>query len=616
MKRALFRIISLLLVLSMTMGGIAVPVRAEETENTQPTIQETTAEATETEAEPEETIPETTEPEETVPETTVPEETEPVALPPVTTKDGHYIQYPSLLEQYDIPQGWSKAALEFCIGNGIMEGRDDGLAPKANTTRAETAAVLVRMLGAKENPGVLKGYRDVETDAWYYDEVSAAVSVGLMKGTSGNTINPNGKLTREDACVLLSRAFGILPLNRKHFERFDDAGSVSDYAQIAVSGLTERGVLKGYGDNTIRPKANITREEFAKLVYEIVTHICDSASQLPASGRVLYRGAGEIPAGYQLSGNLILGYGYTGKGALEDVKISGSLALSCVPGKKISLSGCQMRSLIVSSRQNVTCDTEVVYLMIGEEGSNVDASAKQVHVFQGCTLSGSHGSVHMLAGGICLNLNGNANNVYLYQPYTTVQGSGYAKAVDIHAKNCKVTVKNGKCTDHIYLAAYNSALSTVQTVSSWYNYQRQEPYSTATMEGFVNQKGYSSDTEYLIWVSTTTTTVNIFKGSKGNWKLERSAACALGAPNSPTVKGIFKTYIRDNEWDFGSYKCRWVTNFYNGYAFHSRKWSRDYSYLVDPSINCLVSAGCVRMYDEDCYYIYSTIPMRTTVVVY
>lgn len=603
MKSMLFRIISLMLVLSMTLGGIIIPAWAAETEVTEP-------------AATQETVPAATEPEETVPETTVPEETEPVELPPMTTDDGHYIAYPGLLNQFDFPENWSKAALQFCVGNRIIEGRDDGLAPKANTTRAETAAILVRMLGAKANPAVLAGYTDARPGAWYYDEVSAAVSVGLMKGTSDTTVNPNANLTREDACVLLSRAFGILPLDGKKYEAFQDAASVSGYARNAVSGMLERKILTGYTDNTFRPKASITRAEFAQLVYRTVTHICDNPSQLPAYGRVLYRGAEELPAGYRLNGTMILGYGYCAGGNLEDVDVTSCLVLNAVPGKKITMTGCDVQQLVVSSKQNVICDTTAQYLMIGEEGSVVDAAAKQIRLFAGCTLDGSYGNIHVLKDGSCLNLKGEAKNIYIYPNYVTVQGSGYADAVDIYGTNCKVTLKCGKCTDHIYQAAYYNALGTVQTVDSWYNYQRQEPYSTATMEGFVNLKGYSSDTEYLIWVSTTTTTVNIFQGSKGAWKLVRSAACALGAPYSPTVKGTFKTYIRDNEWDFGSYKCRWVTNFYHGYAFHSRKWSRDYSYLVDPSINCLVSAGCVRMYDEDCYFIYSEVPIGTTVVVY
>ena len=41
-------------------------------------------------------------------------------------------------------------------------------------------------------------------------------------------------------------------------------------------------------------------------------------------------------------------------------------------------------------------------------------------------------------------------------------------------------------------------------------------------EKFVNDSGVSSKTEYLIWISKSTYTVNVFKGTKGNWHLYKS----------------------------------------------------------------------------------------------
>lgn len=593
MKTTVTRMLALLLAVTMLLGGVVVPVFADEVE---------------------ETISEETRPEETQPEETVPEQAPMDALPPAMAGN-HRLEYPALLDRYVFPDTWARPALEFCVGNAIMEGRENGLAPDGCITRAETAALLVRLLGAGEKPNALSGYTDVEPQAWYYGELSAAVGAGLVRGTSASTLCPNDCLTREDACVLLSRAFGILPVNAQSYQRFADAASVSTYARVAVSGLAERGFLTGYGDNTIRPKGRITRAEFAKLIYEAVTHIVDTPRRLPSYSRVLYRGNEPIPEGYRISGDLILGYGYCG-GTLSGVEITGQLSVCLEPGKGLELQDCQLNKVSVASCDKLTGNSRPAYLLLGERAWAIDLSADHVRASYSSTLEGSYKDIIVLQGGMCLTLNGKADSVSLNGNYDTAQGSGYTQAVEVYGNNCKVTLSCGKLTDHVYLGLYNSALSTVQTVYSWYNYQRREPYATATMEGFVNQMGYTSDTEYLIWVSTTTTTVNVFKGSKGAWKLEKSMDCALGAPYSPTVKGTFKTFLRDNEWDFGSYKCRWVTYFYKGYAFHSRKWSPDYSYLVDPSINCLVSAGCVRMYDEGCYYIYSTIPVGTTVVVY
>lgn len=52
------------------------------------------------------------------------------------------------------------------------------------------------------------------------------------------------------------------------------------------------------------------------------------------------------------------------------------------------------------------------------------------------------------------------------------------------------------------------------------NATKQE-YATNVKEAFVNEKGYSSRTKYLIWVSQYTLSVNVFKGQQGSWKLVR-----------------------------------------------------------------------------------------------
>ena len=48
---------------------------------------------------------------------------------------------------------------------------------------------------------------------------------------------------------------------------FTDANDIHENYQDDVNMLVELGVLGGYPDGTFRPEANITRAEFAKMVY-------------------------------------------------------------------------------------------------------------------------------------------------------------------------------------------------------------------------------------------------------------------------------------------------------------------------------------------------------------
>lgn len=82
----------------------------------------------------EETEPEATEEPTEAPEPTEPEPTE-----------------PDPLEGYTFPDNWAREPLMFAVRNGILQGRGDyNLDPTGRTTRAEMAAMLVRLLGAKE----------------------------------------------------------------------------------------------------------------------------------------------------------------------------------------------------------------------------------------------------------------------------------------------------------------------------------------------------------------------------------------------------------------------------------------------------------------------------------
>jgi lipoprotein-anchoring transpeptidase ErfK/SrfK len=53
-----------------------------------------------------------------------------------------------------------------------------------------------------------------------------------------------------------------------------------------------------------------------------------------------------------------------------------------------------------------------------------------------------------------------------------------------------------------------------------------------------------------------------------------------------------------------------------GYAFHSRLRYPGTQTISDPSIGFPVSHGCVRMFQEDIDWLFDTIPVETTVVVY
>ena len=209
------------------------------------------------------------------------------------------------------------------------------------------------------------------------------------------------------------------------------------------------------------------------------------------------------------------------------------------------------------------------------------------------------------------------STVELVLSYTTQDGRAQQVAA----------AKTIKLKNYGYLYYHNMTEADVlKKVTSTYagnytlSWALNHDYDPELKTAWVNLKGYSSQTDYLVWVNLTYQRVNIFKGSQGNWELIRECLCGSGTNATPTIKGVFTTSYKQSAWDYGSYYCGPIVRFYgsSGYAFHSRLeyWPMNSDRYYDARIGFPVSHGCLRMYNNDIWFMYNNIPNGTTVVVH
>ena len=331
MKRRNHRILSILLLACLTLQTAiptawaeSAPVEEPVSASTEATTPAETAEPTQTPEAPAEPT-EVTEPEETAEPTDPTEATEPEPTEP------------DPLEGYTFPNNWAREPLMFAVRNGILQGRGDyNLDPTGRATRAEMAAMLVRLLGAKEQ-GDLSPYRDLNPAAWYNRELSAAVSLGIFNGVSATQMAPMRSITRQEAFTVLARAFGLYPRDRQAYTRFRDCERVQPYARDAVSALAEVGCVTGYETDYLKPRDPISRQEVAALFYKLLDRICDDPQELPETGFVLYRGTEPLPQDYRLTGNLVLGAGLSGSQTVTGAQVTERLILRCATGTELTL---------------------------------------------------------------------------------------------------------------------------------------------------------------------------------------------------------------------------------------------------------------------------------------
>ncbi|GIP26320.1 hypothetical protein J23TS9_14500 [Paenibacillus sp. J23TS9] len=162
----------------------------------------------------------------------------------------------------DIHGHWAEKSIQQLAGKGALSGYSDGtFKPDKPITRAEFAAILVRTLKLPQKEG--KVFDDT-AHHWASQTISTAYAYGIIQGYDQHTFAPNELITREQIAMMIVNALQLENEEASHI--FADQGTISTWAQKAVAATVEQGVITGYPNNTVKPKAHATRAEVATII--------------------------------------------------------------------------------------------------------------------------------------------------------------------------------------------------------------------------------------------------------------------------------------------------------------------------------------------------------------
>ncbi len=188
----------------------------------------------------------------------------------------------------DIGGHWAEDKI-FLLGSlEIADNDSEYFGPNLPLTRIDYARLISNAISTVSDrtveefikdlrPGHEDMFYDIQKDHKYYNYVKYVYNTGLMHGYS-DYFWPDDTITRAEAITVLIRALGLenrapaLPFET----RYDDDVSIPSYAKRAIYMADEIGLIKGYPDNTIRPKAFITRAEGVYMIYNFIMHMKDN----------------------------------------------------------------------------------------------------------------------------------------------------------------------------------------------------------------------------------------------------------------------------------------------------------------------------------------------------
>ena len=193
--------------------------------------------------------------------------------------DGILVSYGEVEEIMisDVEAHWAKDNIYSLYAMGIIRSDDltdaDGkltYSPDTALTRAEFAKMLALRSGldfaAYRNSGVKL---DENTPEVYAPYVRAVLEEGLMSGRGtdddGTVIfDGSATITREEACKVLGSLIGFGDGTAEL--TFTDADSISDWAKDGIAACVSAGIIGGYEDGSVRPRATVTKAEFATML--------------------------------------------------------------------------------------------------------------------------------------------------------------------------------------------------------------------------------------------------------------------------------------------------------------------------------------------------------------
>ena len=171
----------------------------------------------------------------------------------------------------DVTEGddWFYDAVAYVYENGIMAGTDETtFEPTMELDRAMAAQLFYNLEGKPAVTGD-STFTDVTSGHWAVDAITWAAQNDIVAGIGGNLCDPDSNVTREQFAVMLykyARFKGYDLTAAGDLTQFPDAGSISSWAETALSWANSNGLINGHENGTIDPKGSTIRAQAASIM--------------------------------------------------------------------------------------------------------------------------------------------------------------------------------------------------------------------------------------------------------------------------------------------------------------------------------------------------------------
>lgn len=577
----------------------------------------------------------------------------------------------------DLISCWYTPYLATAVQLGIFYGTTDTtFSPDLNITREQAFTVIGRVFGLCDGTtSNIASFQDAASVSSYaVAYIGALVHAGYVRGDNHNRLNPQATITREELAQVLYSLFGQ---NGKICTAAEQLPAHGNVLYATAESIPDDAVIDGNLVLTCATEKDIQLENLT-ISGKLVLIMQDNSSvclQNCALDGIVVLSRTSVSCDTTLRQLYLAGLNTMSySGNAEDLTISGNSTICgnftnvTVNARNVTAqAGTQIGTLTLNARNGSfildgTADSVTInpkYVTLSGSGY---ANSILVHG-KGYTITCKYGKLlEELDRGLTgtkITLTG-GQTVSSTAPTATVTATitgvnaGYGAESSTRActlrwyvdgalaQSKSITIREGATVTFRHTYYFSHSMPTSSTIKAVLIYDDEQISGTSTVsinkavsipqvngsiasgdytqyqkETFVNAKGYSSNTSYLVWVNLYRTKVNVFKGYKGHWSLLKTYNCGIGANDTRTPPGIYKmqTHEPSARWNYGARYVDSISRWNGAYAFHSRmKYTSSGAYVAN-DLNVMISHGCIRMNTEEARWLFN-VPLGSTVLVY
>ena len=114
-------------------------------------------------------------------------------------------------------------------------------------------------------------YKDVDTSESYYTALAILSKLGIFAGDDKGNFNPNDTITRAEAAAVVIRMLGMDGISGSQNTNFYDVPS-SHWASANIATASSMGIIVGYGDGNFGPEDPVKYEEMITMIIRAMNY--------------------------------------------------------------------------------------------------------------------------------------------------------------------------------------------------------------------------------------------------------------------------------------------------------------------------------------------------------